>query len=186
MTLLKPHVYILSEAFKYITVGSSQTPCFNATQTITVAGNGNTFVVQPGGSATFIAGQNILFLPGTTVETGGSMLGIITTTNDYCGAMDAPLVAVKAGIDENPFISGKSTFRLYPNPTTDEFTLEMTGNGSEKIHVEIYGIRGDRVLTTALEGQDKYKLSLSEQPVGVYFVRMTSGRTTETLKIVKE
>ncbi len=41
------------------TIGSSQSQCFNATQTITVAGNVTTFTVENGGSAVLIAGENI-------------------------------------------------------------------------------------------------------------------------------
>ncbi len=168
-------------------VHSGQSTCFNATQTITVAGNGTTFVVQSDANAIMIAGHNILYLPGTTVEPSGYMHGYITTTNTYCGAKSASIVAVQPKEEVKPFISSQSAFKLYPNPTSGEFTLEIAGGtGKDKVDVEIYGLRGDKVLTTSLEGQSKYKLSLAGKPVGVYFMRVISGGITETLKIVKE
>ncbi|MCK9422001.1 MAG: carboxypeptidase regulatory-like domain-containing protein [Bacteroidales bacterium] len=60
------------------------TECFNATQTITVGGTAP-FIVETGGSATLIAGHNILFMPGTWAKNGSYMLGKITTTGTYCG-----------------------------------------------------------------------------------------------------
>ncbi|MCX6304053.1 MAG: hypothetical protein NT040_03705, partial [Bacteroidetes bacterium] len=72
-----------------ITIVNGQDQCYNASGTIIVAGGANTFLVQNGGQATFIAGQMISFLPGTKVETGGYLLGTITTTGQYCGALPA-------------------------------------------------------------------------------------------------
>jgi hypothetical protein len=46
--------------------------CFNATSTIIVVGGGTTFVVQNCGSAALIAGEKILYLPGTLVEAGAT------------------------------------------------------------------------------------------------------------------
>ncbi|MBP6872842.1 MAG: C39 family peptidase [Bacteroidales bacterium] len=67
-----------------ITIASGQTECYGAAQTITTAGGGTTFTVQSGGTATLIAGQNILMLPGTLLQSGSSVLGKITTNGTYC------------------------------------------------------------------------------------------------------
>ena len=64
--------------------------CFSATQTITVAGGGATFVVQQGGTATLIAGMSIRYLPGARVDSGGYMHGYITPDNIYCGGISPP------------------------------------------------------------------------------------------------
>ena len=168
------------------TVAAGKDTCFNATQTITVAGGTDTFTVQAGGSATMVAGQNILYLPGTTVELSGYMHGYITHTSEFCGSMPAPIVAVMTGKEENTFIPGTSLFKLYPNPTTGSFTLEFNaGTASGKASVEIYGIRGEKVLNTELTGQGKHDLSLEGQPAGIYFVRLISGGKTETTRIIK-
>jgi hypothetical protein len=73
-------------ALQNITVINGQTVCYDATQTITTAGGGTTFMVQSGGEATLIAGQNILMLPGTSLLSGSSVMAKITTIGAYCSS----------------------------------------------------------------------------------------------------
>jgi hypothetical protein len=170
------------------TIFSGQDTCFDATQVITVAGGGNTFVVQSDASVTMIAGYMIRFLPGTKIEYNGYLHGYITEYSQYCFAPTKPVViinAIEAG--ETLLTSSHSGFRVYPNPTTGEFTVAVGGSiGTAKVEIGIYGIHGDRVLSTTLEGQTTYLLSLSDKPAGIYFVRLISGSTTGTLKIIKQ
>ncbi len=67
-----------------VSMGSGQNSCFNAAQTIYIAGNGTTFSVQSGGSAMMIAGHNILYRPSTHIASGAYMHGYITTNGQYC------------------------------------------------------------------------------------------------------
>ncbi len=170
-----------------VTVVTGVDTCFNATSTITVAGNGTTFTVQNGGSATMIAGEKILYLPGTMVEAGGYMLGYITLTNEYCGTGEAPMVAVKSGVREAPATDAKASFRIYPNPTTGSFTLEFPEAAlPENISASICDIRGNKVLDLRLSGSNKQVISIEDQPKGMYFIRVIRGQRPETGKIVKQ
>ncbi|MFZ4523937.1 MAG: T9SS type A sorting domain-containing protein, partial [Bacteroidales bacterium] len=169
------------------TIHNSQNTCYNATGTITIAGGGTIFVVEFGGSATMVAGQNILYLPGTAVAEGAYMHGFITLTNEYCGSIPPPMVAVKTGTEENPAASAKPAFRVYPNPTNGSFTIELTGNSlSANANIEIYGIHGDRVMKTNLSGTARKVISLEGQPTGLYFIRMAADGISETGKIIKD
>jgi hypothetical protein len=67
-----------------VLVGSGQIQCYDATNTITVAGNGTTFFVENGGTVYFTAGLKISYLPGTSVVSGGRMTGKITPTGPWC------------------------------------------------------------------------------------------------------
>ena len=122
-------------------VHTGESPCYNATQTIIVGGNGKSFLVSAGGSATMIAGQNILYLPNTTVQSGGYMWGYITPNGQFCGTKAPSVPAVITG-EENPImIEEKASFKVYPNPTTGNFILELTGDiQTEKLQVDVYGI----------------------------------------------
>ncbi|MEI7982814.1 MAG: T9SS type A sorting domain-containing protein, partial [Bacteroidota bacterium] len=57
---------------------------------------------------------------------------------------------------------------------------------ADKITVDIYGIYGEKVLTTILNTERKHEFSLSDGPSGVYFIRVVTSDKTETLKIIKQ
>jgi len=166
-------------------VASAETKCYNATQTLTFAGSGTTFTVNAGGSATMIAGQNILYLPGTTVVPGGYMHGYIS--NNYCGQKTTTLVATSAEVTETVAAPvQKFGFKLYPNPTSGRFILEQTsGETMENVKVEVYGMRGDKLMTGDLDGTRKREFMLSDLPQGLYFVKVIANGHVETFKVVK-
>jgi hypothetical protein len=167
-----------------ITVNTGQNNCYDATNTITVAGSGTTFMVQSGGSATFIAGMKILYLPGTSVLSGGYMLGKIAPSGPFCSP--AKLTEVAAGAEEVPVSSERAYFTLYPNPTNGNFTLVQKGNLTYgDVKVEIYSISGKIVLTESLVGQQKHEFRFSEMPSGLYFVKVVADDYVETIKLVK-
>jgi hypothetical protein len=102
------------------------------------------------------------------------------------GSISPPMVAVKTGTEENPAVSSKTAFRVYPNPTTGSFTIELTGNTlPEAADNEIYGIRGNRVMKTNLSGAARQVISMEGQPTGLYFIRLMSDGTSATGKIIK-
>ncbi len=169
-----------------VVIGAGQVVCYDALQTITVAGGGTNFVVENNGSATFIAGQNIIYLPGTKVEEGGYMLGKITTTNQFCGSVIIPAMVSTGTEDPTPALES-TLFRLYPNPTRSAFTLEQSGTRIyDVLKVEIYNMMGERILTNEIIGQKKHEFLLSSMPVGVYFVRISGGDQVETIKLIKQ
>ena len=164
----------------------SNDTCFNATNTITVAGTPNTFVVTPAGSVTMIAGVNILYLPGTTVQPGGYLHGYIST-GTYCGVPAQPTVAVFAGQDEQPFSPSCTNFTIYPNPTTGNFTLVQKGdNLYGNVKVEVFSMRGEKVMTETIIGEKMHDFRFSGMATGLYFVKVVADGYAETMKLVKQ
>jgi hypothetical protein len=153
-----------------------------------IAGNGTSYLVEAGGNVTHIAGQNILYEPGTKVESGGSLHGYISTT--YCSPYSHPLApAAIEGIADQTDPSGTSNnlFKIYPNPTPGNFTLELKGdNSSAQVHIDIFGILGERVLSKDLLIQRKQEFSLIEKPTGLYVIHVSSGADSGTEKIIKQ
>ncbi len=169
-----------------ITIGNGHDTCFNATQTITIAGNGTTFTILNGGSATMVAGQNIIYLPGTVVEAGGYMLGYITTSSDFCYQTKLP--ASVASI-ENPetfaYLPG-ARFRVFPNPTSGKFTLEKTdGVYTGNATMEIIGLNGIRVLSQILSEEKRHVFNIGYLMPGLYFIRVITGKDVETVKLIR-
>ena len=169
------------------TITNGQSMCYNATQTITVAGNGSTFTVVNGGSATLIGGIAIVIWPITHIEPGGYFHAYIAPTGPWCGTKSASIMAVPQ-TEPDPYpVQEKSFFTVYPNPTTGGFSLELKGlEETAELKVEMYGMLGDRVFSAALHGQRKYDLTLDGKPVGVYFIRVVSGKLAGTGKIIKQ
>jgi uncharacterized membrane protein len=165
-------------------VAANQTRCYNATQTLTVAGSGTTFNVQSGGSATMIAGLKIRYLAGTKVVSGGYMRGYIST--QFCGQQLPSIPSVVTG-EESPAVTLQSTsFAIYPNPTSGNFTLAQTsGELYDKVQVEIYSMRGERLMTESLVGEKKHEFLVSDLPHGLYFVKVVAQGYVETFKLVK-
>lgn len=167
------------------TVVSPQSPCYNATNTITVAGGASTFTVASGASATFIAGVKISFLPGTMVAIGGYMLGKISD-GTYCGGITPSMPAVLTSQEETPVSLEHSMFSLYPNPTNGNFTIIQKGEKQYgNVKVEIYSMRGERVLSTQMIGEKQHEFVTAALPAGLYFVKVVAGDYTETIKLVK-
>jgi hypothetical protein len=164
------------------------TNCYNATETILVAGGGRTFTVENGGSVTMIAGQKILMLPKTGVESGGYLHAYISTS--FCDAVPTAMVAAPVRTEElpQPSMQESSFFKVYPNPTTGNLTLEISGNvpASATVRIEIYSMQGERLLHEQYSGERKHELSLNGRPAGIYFIRVLSGGTSGSVKIIKQ
>ncbi len=167
-----------------ISVTAGQILCYDANNVIVVAGSGTTFTVNPGASATMIAGQKIIYRPGTSAIAGCYMHGYISTTGQFC-----PRLPVMTGTEtepENTFTEsiGK-TLRAYPNPTTGSILLELTNQPEiSSATVEVYGMMGDKILSERYPPQKSYELSLALHPRGVYLVRVITGKETRMVKVV--
>ncbi|MCX6305184.1 MAG: M6 family metalloprotease domain-containing protein [Bacteroidetes bacterium] len=166
-------------------LGITGTQCFDAIQTITVAGNGTTFIVENGGNATMIAGEKISYLPGTLVRSGGYMKGSITETGQYCSGQAPSIAGADGGQGtgdgpEQPFI------KAYPNPTDGLFTVELNGmDDYDHVRAEVSSITGRKVFSKNLSGGRIYKFSLGDEPAGIYLFRVVSGKNTGTFKIIR-
>jgi PKD repeat protein len=176
-------------------VGSGQVRCYNALETITVGGL-SFFQVQTGGSATFIAGLKIKYLPGTKVFQGGYMHGYITSNGQYCvpQTMSNPLVASDSSITKGGFTGlesdreppGNKFCYIYPNPTNGAFHLILSSKNREwPVNVRIYNAYGAMIRETILTEGRSHQLSLKDQSPGIYFLHIGHGSSTEVEKVIR-
>ncbi len=167
------------------TVGEAVTNCYNASNTIIVAGNGTTFDVYSGGSTTLIAWQKISLLPGTTVHNGGYLHGYISP-GTYCPAPAMPAVVEGTGETTSSKGIAPAYFSIFPNPTNGNFTLVQKGDKLYgNVKVEVYTMRGDKVMTETMVGEKQHDFGFSEMPTGIYFVKVVADGYVETMKLVK-
>jgi hypothetical protein len=169
-----------------ISVANGSTACYDAVQTIIVAGNGSSFSVLPGGSVTMIAGQSIACMPGTSVQPGGYLHGYITTNNEYCGAMVLPAMAVVSDVSEHNSSLVRSLFRIYPNPASDYLIIELAGEGQfPNTRVEVYGMDGVKVYSGGFAGEKSHTIPLTSLLPGVYVIHVVFGLDAGTVKMIK-
>ncbi len=184
---LEVQVIPASLTLQNVDVPNGQVKCYSAVQTIDVAGNGTAFTIQSGGSATMVAGQKIIYHPTTTVVSGGYLHGYITTNGQYCGTQTAPLMAIVAGGAEPITMGAGSVFRVYPNPTTGNFTLEQTDKEPMvNVEVAIYNIHGEKLWARAVKAERTQQFSLSNRPPGLYFIHVLTERKAEILKVIRQ
>jgi hypothetical protein len=88
--------------------------------------------------------------------------------------------SVYVGINE----SQESRLLVYPNPATDKITIKIA-EGQAPSQLSMMNLNGEEVLTCSLI-KPKTQIDISNLPSGVYFVRLTSDRTAEVGKFVKQ
>jgi hypothetical protein len=173
-----------------IILGMDDTDCFDATETVVLAGNDTYFIVGNGGYAEIIAGVNILFMEGSSVEPGGTLHAWITQDDNYCGMYTSMMAAKdEEAPDKITAIhpKGDACCRVYPNPTTGKFTLSLSGFGERNnIIIEIYSMQGYLINRIEWPLQNKYNLSLAGVQPGLYLMRIMAGNETCISKVLKE
>jgi hypothetical protein len=168
------------------TIPEGNQECYSAINTITVGGTGTPFTIQSGASVYMVAGQKILYLPGTKVLSGGRLVGYITPDNIYCGA-DPPMMASLQTSAPDPVHSPEtsSLFTIFPNPARDHFTLRYKGEPTEDpIVVELLDMQGNTVLNDHMTGERSKQFILGDFPAGLYLVKVNLNNQYESLKLI--
>ena len=161
--------------------------CYDATNIITLAGNGSTFTVESGGSAEVIAGKKIRILPTSKVFSGGYFHAYITTDNLYCGQEPTKSGKDSTGFNNGEVAASAGFFKAYPNPTRDKVTIEL--NADEKVAnavITVYSMMGNHALQQPMNGSLKTELYFGDLSTGIYLVRVVKDDKTGTVKVIKQ
>ncbi len=186
--ILEIHVIPVRNNVNNIILGDGEIKCYDAVQVVSVAGNGTTFLIQPGGGATFIAGQKILLLPGTRVDSDGWLWAYITPFGSFCTGAPAPgIKAENINNEEIPNVQSQAgLFKVYPNPTNGRFTLELNPEvDQEPMTIFITGLRGEIVINKEVKATRTMDFSIENQQAGIYIIRLMIGDRVETAKIIR-
>jgi hypothetical protein len=55
----------------------------------------------------------------------------------------------------------------------------------DKVKVEVYGMRGEKLMVGELVGEKKHEFWISELRHGIYFVKIVADGYVETVKLIK-
>lgn len=83
----------------------------------------------------------------------------------------------------------QQTIQVYPNPGNGIFTVEVLGFDEDLIEVELYNLLGEVLYkrTQKLEGPiNTIDVNISNQPEGIYFIKLSDGKNIYTEQFVKE
>ena len=173
-----------------VNIAEGQNVCFEALQTITTGGS-DIFVVENGASANLVAGQKILMLPGTHAKDGSYLHALISGVG-FCSGLPLSIIASKTEEETQlthtiaETLSDERFFKIYPNPTTGIFTLELNSvNDSGSVKIEIFNLLGERILNTEQKTNSHYQFDLSGNKAGVYFIRVNSSGRINQKKLIK-
>ena len=82
----------------------------------------------------------------------------------------------------------ESNFEVYPNPFHDVAMINYSLGKASNVTLEVFDVLGRRTTTLAEEfqtaGHYNYSIEHSDNPAGVYFIRLTANGKTYTQKLV--
>ncbi|MBN1927046.1 MAG: T9SS type A sorting domain-containing protein, partial [Prolixibacteraceae bacterium] len=169
-----------------LVVSDGESECFNAFDTVFVAGDGTDVIFENGSTVNIIAGGSIFLLPGFHAQSGSYVYAWITTDGSFCDALPesaSTVLAVKESEPEGTMPQMKSekepadpksgtvtvcSMKVYPNPNSGMFNVAFTGVDHE-MQILIYNAFGQKVF----QGESFESLTLvhlSEVKKGFYFV----------------
>jgi hypothetical protein len=159
-----------------VTGSSSNTVCAGETHSLTATG---------GVTYQWVASPSGLVLSGATVNVNPTSTTIYTVTGtDAAGCSNKFTLTqnVSECLGLNQLSASLSGVKIYPNPTTGEFTVELT-NGSLKT-IEVIDVTG-RLISTNSTTSELVNINLNEFSNGIYYVKIQSNDVVEVMKIVK-
>lgn len=103
-----------------------------------------------------------------------------------CSTVSAVIVVNDVGVAEN--INALS-LNIYPNPTSNNFTLEYVLEKSENVKVNLMNVTGQLIYSeniNASAGINKKQISFLENANGIYYLQVVTNENVVTKKVVKQ
>ncbi|MEO6904459.1 MAG: LamG-like jellyroll fold domain-containing protein [Bacteroidia bacterium] len=147
---------------------------------------GNNTITSNDGAAAYqwINCSNNQFILGATkqqfVATVSGNYAVILTLG-ACSDTSKCVNVVITGIKDNTF---GNSIKFSPNPTSDYVTISMENN-NKLVNYIITSIDG-RAISKGATTNDTFKINLSEESKGLYFLRINQGNINGTYKIIKQ
>ena len=74
---------------------------------------------------------------------------------------------------------------LYPNPSKDYFTINLPDGIERNGKIEIYNNIGQRIAVKSIQNENDLNVNVSNYSNGVYFLNLSIGEATKTIKFIK-
>jgi PKD repeat protein len=142
---------------------------------------GGTIFAWDFGDASQSSAQNpahVYFTSGTYTVT------LIVTNASGCSTTSTQVVSVGVGVQEQGIVNAMT---LYPNPANENLNIEISMNDNAAAQVVAYDMSGKLLIneTNSLAtGNNTLTYDVTGWSNGIYFVRVTTGNSVNTMKVV--
>jgi len=155
----------------------------------TITQNGDTLICTAG----FFAYQwylNNAIIPGATISkyvfqaNGNYYLSVSNSSG--CSINSQPVTITTVSIDEDP----SAVFvNVFPNPTTDEITIEFNLLKTENVKINLVNTAGQTIASLELKqvkGEYKKSINLGSYANGIYYLQIVTNEHVMNKKIFKQ
>lgn len=97
------------------------------------------------------------------------------------------LWATLAGWDQNTAVVSEnenSEVSVFPNPSDGIFTIQIQPEINTKTNIGVFSLSGSKVAAMITVQHSKISINLAGQPKGIYLLKMETGETSFTKKLV--
>ena len=111
---------------------------------------------------------------------------VVVTDSNQCTATDSVFVHVITGIEKTDELL---SVNIYPNPGSHEITVSWGMTSAHTVVLQIYSVDGRLMQSKECKthsGTHKEKVLLNDYAPGVYFVRLTTNKSSTTLEFLKQ
>jgi hypothetical protein len=171
-------------------VGNGKSACFDALDSIIVAGDGTSVEFQSGSVVDLIAGKRILLKSGFHAFEGSAFDASITTNSTYCSSSSSSYsynpVEKSVLLNNTPLKNNNGNqpyIKVYPNPNNGLFNLQLSGFKG-KTDIRMINLMGKTVYQTILNEDNTMEVGLPALPRGIYSVKANNGTTVQTIKMI--
>ena len=101
-----------------------------------------------------------------------------------------PLSELDTMSDETTVLGGlennaKLDLNLFPNPVSDQITIQLNEKNHDIIKIEIFSSVGKRLLETSIaRGNDSFSLNLSSLDNGLHYIYISNKNKAQIEKII--
>lgn len=115
---------------------------------------------------------------------GSFTVTLIVTNASGCNDTITSVVQNFVGVIEQHSVNAVT---LFPNPASENATVMMSLNEPTEVSVMMFDMAGKLFLSESVnmsQGDNLYQINVAGMSEGIYFVRLTAGGFTQTMKLV--
>lgn len=181
---------VLGENSFNCTTSATVTVLVNPAPVITVAGQnqickGESATLNGGGALSYAWASNAVFIQAAQAVVNPMVTTTYTLTGtnaNGCVGKTTYVLTVNDCVGINQVVATSGGVRIYPNPTSGMFTVEL--NTASVKSIQVTDVTG-RIILTSTSSSEKINANISTLASGIYYVKIQSDDTVDVIKIVK-